>query len=150
VIATASSDEKSQRAKQLGADIVVNHTLEGWRESVLEETGGVGVDVVCEHFGGRYLKDALETLAPGGRLVTIGYTTGAEVTVDLSQILSKQVSISTSYMGTAEELARGLRLVERGLVKPVVASTYSLEDAVSAHRLLDSREFFGKIVLVTR
>lgn len=147
VITTVGTEEKIEQARGLGAQIVVNHSKQNWTDKVRQSTGGVGVDLVCEHFGGQFLTETIDLLSPGGRLITIGYTVGSKLHLDLAKVLSKQITIGTSYMGSKAELAEALKLIEWGLVKPVVDKIFPLEKAREAHEFLESRQHFGKIVL---
>ena len=147
VIATAGGSEKLEGVRTLGADVVVDHREDDWAERVREATGGTGVDLVSESFGGKFLPKCIDLLAPGGRLITIGYTVSSTLTLDLSTVLSKQVTIGTSYVGSKAELAEVLKLIEWKRIKPVVGHVFPLDNVREAHELLDSREHFGKIVL---
>jgi len=147
VVTTVGSAAKVELARQLGADFVVQHNVSDWPEQIRSVVGAHGVDLVCEHFGGDYLRSCIGLLAPLGRLVTIGYTVDSQLQIDLSDILSKQLSLSTSYVGSRSELAEVLKLMEWGAIRPVVARVFPLEEARAAHELFDSRDYFGKIVL---
>ena len=147
VIATASSAPKRERASALGAD----HVLDSGGPEVAEEvralTGGHGADVVVEHVGRETWDASLRALAWQGRLVTCGATTGAAVALDLQHLFFKSQSVLGSTMGSKGELWDVLRLVEQGRLRPVVHRVLPLADAREAHRLLEAREVFGKLVL---
>src|SRR5277367_6827882 len=147
VIATAGSEFKLQKAKELGADEVLLHTMKHFSREVKRLTERRGVDVVVEHVGEATWKESLASLAVGGRLVTCGATTGYEGAIDLRYLFSRHISILGSYMGSKAELYSVLDLVKRGLVKPVIDAVVPLEKAREAHERLESREQFGKIVL---
>jgi NADPH:quinone reductase-like Zn-dependent oxidoreductase len=147
VIATVGTDGKMAQAREIGADAVVNHGSPQWTSQVLALTGNRGVDVVCEHLGGDYLAACIELLAHGGRAVTIGATTGSELRIDISKLFRKEASIIGSYMGTRSELAEAVKLAERGRIRPVISQVFPLEQVQEAHRFLESRRHFGKIVL---
>lgn len=148
VITTVGSDDKIPQAVLLGADAVLNHAKEHVAERVRLLTEGRGVDVVIEHIGPEVWDVCLQALSKGGRLVTCGATTGAEVKLDVRYMFSRQLTIKGSYMGTRAELVKAAELVGRGKLKPVIDRTFPLEEARAAQELMLSRKFFGKIVLV--
>ncbi len=148
VIATAGGDEKMAKARQLGADDVIDHYRQDISGEVRKITGKRGVDVVFEHVGRATWQKSIESLAPAGRLVTCGATTGYDVALDLRFLFSKQYALYGSYMGTLGELHRVLQFVFRGLVKPVIDKVYPMSEIVAAHERLERKEQFGKIILV--
>lgn len=147
VFATAGTDEKLVKARQLGAYEVVNHTTEDLPARVKEFTKGRGVDVVVEHVGTATWDRSLRCMVRGGRLVTCGATTGHDASLDLRVLFSRQLSLLGSYMGRKGELLRAAQFFFAGELRPVVDRTYPLAEAAEAHRRLESREGFGKIVL---
>jgi len=147
VFATAGTDAKLARARQLGAYDVVNHTTDDVAARVREFTVGRGVDVVVEHVGTATWDQSLRCLARGGRLVTCGATTGYDAKVDLRFLFGRQLSLLGSYMGRKGELLRAAQFFFSGELVPVVDTTMPIEMAAAAHRRLESREQFGKIVL---
>ena len=146
VIATAGSESKLARAKELGADEVLLHGGEFARE-VKRLTGGRGVDVVFEHVGQATWEQSVFSLKPGGRLVTCGATTGFEGKINIGYLFARQLSILGSFMGSKSELYSVLELFKRGLLKPVIDCVMPLERAADAHKRLENREQFGKVVL---
>jgi len=147
VIATAGSDEKLQKAKQLGADHLINHNTQKIRDEVRRITNKRGVDVVFEHVGTATWDDSFASLAPGGRLVTCGATTGYDAKVDLRFLFSRQLSLLGSYMGTKSELHSIMGLVASGRFKPIVDRIFPLSACAEAHAYLESGSQFGKVVL---
>src|SRR5438132_4260499 len=147
VIATAGTDEKLEKARQLGADHLINHKTQNIRDEVRRITNKRGVDVVFEHVGTATWDDSFASLAPGGRLVTCGATTGYDAKVDLRFLFSRQLSLLGSYMGTKSELHRVMRLVGSGRFKPVVDRIFPLAACAQAHAYLESSSQFGKVVL---
>ena len=147
VIATAGSDEKLAKAKELGADHLINHKSQKIREEVRRITNKRGVDVVFEHVGTATWEDSIASLAPAGRLVTCGATTGYDAKVDLRFLFSRQLSLLGSYMGTKSELQTVMKLVAAGRLKPVVDRVFPLAEAAAAHAYLESSAQFGKVVL---
>ncbi|MDG6898496.1 MAG: zinc-binding dehydrogenase, partial [Nitrososphaerota archaeon] len=124
VIATAGSDAKLERAKELGADHVINHHSENILEKAKELTGKAGVDVVIEHVGKATWDRSVKALGKGGRLVTCGATTGAEVTTDLRYVFNREIAIYGSFMGSKGELLKVVELFNSKRLKPVVDSTF--------------------------
>ncbi|BFU93287.1 MAG: alcohol dehydrogenase [Nitrospira sp.] len=147
VITTVGSEDKIPKAVLLGAHAVIDHSREKVAERVKLLTEGRGVDVVIEHIGPEVWQQCLASLARGGRLITCGATTGAEVKLDLRYIYSRQFTIKGSYMGTRAELVKAAELVGQGKLKPVIDRTYPLREARAAQEQLLSRKVFGKIVL---
>ena len=147
VITTAGSDDKLARAKQLGAHETINYTTDDVAERVKAITLGRGVDVVFEHIGPQTWPSSVKSLGKGGRLVTCGATTGPTVELDLRFVFTRELSIAGCYMGAQQELARVLKLVAAGKLKPIVDSVFPLRKAANAHEKMLSRDHFGKIVL---
>jgi NADPH:quinone reductase-like Zn-dependent oxidoreductase len=147
VIATARSDEKLAKARQLGADHLINHKTQKIREEVRRITNKRGVDVVFEHVGTATWDDSFASLALAGRLVTCGTTTGYDAKVDLRFLFSRQLSLLGSYMGVKSELHTIMKLVADGRLKPIVDRTFALAEAAAAHAYLESGGQFGKVVL---
>jgi len=147
VVATAGNDEKLQKAKELGADHLINHKTQKIRDEIRRITNKRGVDVVFEHVGTATWDDSLASMAAGGRLVTCGATTGYDAKVDLRFLFSRQLSLLGSYMGTKTELQTVMKLVAAGKLKPVVDRIFPLAEAAAAHAYLESSSQFGKVVL---
>jgi NADPH:quinone reductase-like Zn-dependent oxidoreductase len=147
VIATAGSDEKLRRAKDLGADEVVNYETQDFVQEVRRLTEKRGVEVVFEHVGKKTWEKSILSAGIGGRIVTVGATTGYDPLTDLRHVFFRQLSILGSTMGTAADLVQVLRYVGEGKLRPVVDRTMPLADAVKGHALLTERAQFGKIVL---
>jgi len=147
IFATASSDAKLARARELGATDTINYREEDFAKRVREATGKRGVDVVIDHVGGETFERSLRCLARGGRVVLCGSTTAAEVTVNLRAVFFKSLSILGSTMGSNAELRTLLGWFERGELVPVVDRSCPLEEAPAAQQLLAAREVTGKIVL---
>jgi len=148
VIATAGGDVKMARARELGADEVIDHYAQDISAEVRRLTGKRGVDVVFEHVGKDTWQKSSESLAPGGRLVTCGATTGFDVGLDLRFLFGRRQSILGSYMGRLGELHQVLQFVFRGKVKAVIDSVHPLASIREAHTRLENKEQFGKVILV--
>jgi NADPH:quinone reductase-like Zn-dependent oxidoreductase len=147
VIATAGSEQKLAKAKELGADEAISHSGQDFSNEVKRLTNRRGVDVVFEHVGNATWEQSIRSLAVGGRLVTCGATTGPEGKIDIRQLFSRNLSILGTYMGSKAELFAVLELVGRGLLKPVIDCVMPLAQAAAAQERLEKREQFGKIVL---
>jgi NADPH:quinone reductase-like Zn-dependent oxidoreductase len=147
VIATAGGDAKMARARELGADEVIDHYRQDISAEVKRLTGKRGVDVVFEHVGAATWRKSLESLAAGGRLVTCGATTGYETSLDLRYLFSRQWSLLGSFMGSMGELHEVLKVVFRGQLRPLVDRVFPLAEIRAAHEYLERKEQFGKVVL---
>lgn len=148
VIATASSDEKLTKAKELGADEVVNYTRDDWPREVKRLTNRKGVDVVFEHTGAATWPGSIVSLKNNGRLVTCGATSGFAAQVDIRQIFYRHLTIFGSFMGSKSELLEAMKFIESGKIRAVVDQTLPLAEARRAHELMEDRAQFGKLVLV--
>ncbi len=146
-IVTSSSDAKLEAARTLGADDTVNHAREDVPKTVRRLTGGRGAQVVVDNVGEATWKDSLRSLAPGGRLVTCGGTSGPMVVTDVRKLFWYQWTILGSTMGSHEEYRQIVRLAERGLLRPRVDSVVPLAEAPSAFTRLQEGAQFGKIVI---
>ena len=147
VLTTASNAAKQKLARDLGADVVMDHTQQNFAEVVRQETHGRGVDVVIEHVGQAVWKDSLKCLAHGGRLVTCGATTGPKVEIDLRFFFIREIEVIGAFMGTRGELDLALKLLDRKLLRPVVDRTFSLAQLREAHQYLEDRKQVGKVVI---
>jgi NADPH:quinone reductase-like Zn-dependent oxidoreductase len=147
VIATAGSDEKLAKARELGADDLIRHDTMKIRQEVRRLTQKRGVDVVFEHVGTATWDESVASLAMGGRLITCGATTGYDAKIDLRFLFSRQLSLLGSYMGTKSELRTVMKLIAAGRLKPVVDRAFPLAEAAAAHTYLENSKQFGKIVL---
>ncbi len=155
--ATAGTDEKCETCRKLGAAHAINYRTADFAAAVRELTSGEGIDIVLDIIGGDYLPRNLECLRLHGRLVQVGLIGGARAQIDLRRVLNARLTITGSTLRprTVEEkgaIASELEshvwpLLERGEVGPVVHATFPLEQAADAHRLLESGEVSGKIVL---
>ncbi len=148
VIATAGGDEKVAKAKQLGADYVIDHYKQSIKDEVKKITDRRGVDLVFEHVGSETFGHSTASMAKNARLVTCGATTGFETTLNIAHMFSKHLSIHGSYMGALGELYDLLRFFDRGLLKPVIDRRFPLNDVRGAHEYMDAKGHFGKVVIV--
>jgi NADPH:quinone reductase-like Zn-dependent oxidoreductase len=143
-----SSDEKLERAKALGADAGVRRDVEGgWSRAIFQLTGKRGVDVVVDNVGAATFMDSIRALARGGRLLTVGNTSGPTFEIDNRFLFAKHLSIIASTMGPHQDYLTVMRLVFEGRLRAVIDATYPLDQVQAAHRALESGAHFGKIVL---
>ncbi len=147
VIGTSSRADKLEKAKKLGLDVGIDYTAQDVVEEVLRHTDGDGVDVVYEHCGGALFQHGLDSLKKDGRLVVCGAHSGEVVQFDIIPFFRRQLSVIGSFVFDRNELVTVFGLIARGALKPQVAATFPLEEAAKAMDLMESREFFGKIVL---
>ena len=147
VIATAGNDEKLDKAKQIGADWVVNHHTQDVPTEVKRVTNGRKVNVVFDHIGQATWEKSMRSMAPAGRLVNCGVTSGGKAEIDIRYVFVRQFSLMGSYMGGRGELLKVLTFFGDGRLKPVVDSVFPLADARKAQTRMEMSEHFGKIVL---
>jgi len=147
VIATAGSDAKCAAALKLGADHAICYEQQDFVDGVRKIRGRAGVDVVFEHVGAATFDGSVRCLAPGGRLVTCGATTGGDVQLSLHRLFFKNLSLIGNTMGTRGDVLEVIRLVGAGALRPVVDRVLPMSEVRMAHELLESRQVFGKIVL---
>ena len=147
VIATAGTDAKLAKARELGADDGINHSKQSISEEVSRLTAKRGVDVIVEHVGQAVWDECFNSLATYGRLVTCGVTTGGEVKLNVQALFGRQRTILGSFMGGKGELTDVLKLVGQRRLKAVIDSVFPLSEAREAQRKMESRDFFGKILL---
>lgn len=147
VIATASTPEKLARAKELGADHLIDYTQADFAAECRTLTEKRGVDAVIEHVGGEVFTGSLRAVRTGGRIVTCGATAGFHPQIDLRHIFFRQVEVLGSTMGSKADLLAVLGHVAAGRLRPVVHEVLPLARAADAHRILERREAFGKVVL---
>ena len=147
VIATGGTEEKCDRLGELGADIVINYAKQDFAREVRKITQKRGVDVVVDYVGKDTWAGSLACVRRGGRLVTCGATTGHDPAEDLRHIFSRQLEVIGSTMGSRRELMEALRRVFAGKIKAVVDRVMPMSEAAEAHRRIESRGVFGKLVL---
>jgi len=147
VIATASTDAKLARAKELGADEAINYTTHDFALETRRITGKRGVDVVIEHTGQATWEKSVAALARGGRLVTCGATSGFDGKTDLRALFGKSIALYGSYMGRLAEFDEVQKHIRAKRLKPVIDRVLPLAQARAAHEAMENREQFGKIVL---
>lgn len=146
VIVTSSSAEKLARARDLGADVTLDHGADDVVTSVKEVSGG-GADIVIDHVGEATWKRSLDAARPGGRVCVCGATTGPNPPANLHRIWWKQLTVYGSTMGSREDFEAVYDLVASGRVQPVVDTVFPLTEAAAAHERLEAGDQLGKIVL---
>ncbi len=147
IYATAGSPEKAERAREMGAKEVILYRETDFLEEIRRLTEKRGVDVVIEHTGAETFERSVRALAKGGRLVTCGATSGPLATIDLRFLFFKSLSILGSTMGSPDELRTAMACVADGRIRPVVDSVFAMADLPAAHRYLEERRAFGKVVM---
>jgi putative PIG3 family NAD(P)H quinone oxidoreductase len=157
VFVTAGTPRKAEFCHGLGADVTINYRDEEFDDRVLAETGGKGVDVILDNMGGVYLPRNVKSLALGGRLIVLGLQGGRKGELDLGAILAKRATIHAAGLRgrslaqkaaiVAETQHAVWPLIESGAVRPIVDRVLTLDDAAEAHRLVESSEHIGKVLL---
>jgi NADPH2:quinone reductase len=155
VLATASSDEKLELARSLGADFTVNYAKESFVEPVKEFTDGQGVDIVFESIGGDFLTKDIEVAAPFGRIVVFGVAGGVRADPSILKLFPNSVSVSAFHLQTMmrnqegfnEVLSELIDIVERHALRPVIGKIYPFERCAEAWQDMESRRSTGKLLL---
>jgi NADPH:quinone reductase-like Zn-dependent oxidoreductase len=147
VIATAGSDEKVKKALGLGADHAVNYETQDFSEAVRKITQKRGVDAIVNHVGAKTFESDVRLLTKGGRLVTCGATGGFEMKTDFRLVFFKSLSILGSTMGSLGELHELARLISQKKLAPTIDTVFPLDEVRAAHKRVEQRAVFGKVVL---
>lgn len=147
VIATTGADDKFAAARALGADAVVNYEKTKVAEAVMALTGGRGVDLAFDMVGGARLHDSIAVLALGGRIVSVGAHGGEHVDIDMIELFRKHISLHGCGRSTKAIVMKVLDLVAAGRLKPVIFKAFDLGQAGEAHRVMESRNFFGRMLM---
>lgn len=150
VLVTSGSDEKLQRARELGAEDGFNYRTTDWVEAVRAATDGAGPDLIIDGTGGATFDRALDAARPGGRVVTYGATTGPAPELMVRRIFGKHLNVLGSTMGSPHDFAAMLALFGEGKLRPVVDRVFPLSQIGAALRHMDEAAQFGKIVLRVR
>jgi len=146
VITTVGDDWKIEKAKELGADHVINHRKEDFSQAVKNITRGGLADIAVDHVGADTFNKSLSCLKRGGKLVTFGNTSGDELALSLRYLFGKNITIHGVYVGPKAAMIQLLKLFPLRL-KTVVDSVFEFADAQKAYEKLLSRQFYGKIVV---
>ena len=142
-----SSQEKMDRAAELGADHVLSHKTDDWLKTIQKMTGKRGVDLVVDNVGQATFQQSIMALCRGGRLITVGGTSGPKPEIDIRYVFIKQLQIIGSTLGSPQEFREVMKLVWASKLKPVIDREMPLEEGVEAYRLMEQGGLFGKIVL---
>ena len=158
MIVTCGSDAKCRRAEALGALHAINYREQDYVAEVKRLTGGVGVDIVIDMIGGDYLPRNMDCLAEEGRHVSIAVQRGAKAEIFIPMVMQRRITLTGSTLRprsaafkslVADELVGSVwPFVEKGQLKPVVHATFPLAEAADAHRMMESGDHVGKIVLL--
>ncbi len=146
-IVTSSSDDKLERAKELGAAVTINYAHTDWLKAVQEATEGEGADVVLESVGQATFAGSITAVKAGGRIVTFSTTTGGMPTINIRELFSKQATILGTMMGSPMDFTGLLELYRAHTLQPIIDRVYPLADVGAALQRLEAAEQFGKIVL---
>ncbi len=157
VFATAGSDEKCAACVRLGAEKAINYRTQDFAAEIKAATAGKGVNVILDMVGGDYVPKELKCLADEGRLVFIAFLRGHKAELDLNELMRRRLTVTGSTLRPRPvefkgAIARSLRekiwpLLEAGRIKPVIFKTFPLAEAREAHRLMESSQHIGKLVL---
>ena len=144
----SSSNEKLSLARQLGTDVTINRREHNWAKKLFEATDRRGVDVVVDNVGAATYHDSLRALKNGGRLLTVGNTSGSKISLDNRYIFGKHLQIIGSTMGPLHDYIKVMNYVFQGRLRPLIDRTYPLSEGVSALHQLERGDVAGKIVLL--
>ena len=157
VFATAGSDEKCAACVRLGAEKAINYKTQDFLAEIKAATGGKGVNVILDMVGGDYVPKELKCLADDGRLVFIAMLGGSKTELDINEVLRRRLVVTGSTLRPRPvefkgAIARRLEeviwpLIAAGKIKPVIYKSFPLAQASEAHRLMESSQHIGKIVL---
>jgi len=147
VYVVASNPEKSARAQQLGADVVLDRSRVDWGKEIFKLTSRRGVDVVVDNVGKATITKSMQAVARGGRIVIVGNTSGPQAEIDIRYIFGKQISIIGSTMGSHQDFHDLLDLLWSGKIKPVIHQVMPLSEGREGYKMMQEGSHFGKILL---
>ena len=147
VYVVAGNPEKSERARQLGADVVLDRSEVDWGKEIYKLTSRRGVDVVVDNVGQATITTSMQAVARGGRIVIVGNTSGPQAEIDIRFIFGKQISLIGSTMGSHQDFRDVIDLLWAGKIKPVIHQIMPLSEGCDAYKLMEAGEHFGKILL---
>ena len=148
VYVVAGNQEKAERARALGADIILDRSAVNWGKEVHRLTGKRGVDVVVDNVGKATINTSMQVVARGGRIVIIGNTSGPHAEIDIRYIFGKQISLIGSTMGSHQDFNVVTGLLWEGKLRPVIDRVMPLSEGRGAYDIMERGGQFGKIVLV--
>ena len=157
VFTTVGSAEKAEVCKELGAELVINYKNQDFVEEIRGITGRKGVDLILDMVGGDYLPKNVKILADDGRLVQIAFLQGPKIELNFAQLMVRRLTITGSTLRPQSDLAKAriaedlmekvFPYLETGRIKPIMDSTFKLDEVVEAHKKMESSKHIGKIVL---
>ena len=147
VYVVAANPEKSERARQLGADVVLDRSQVNWGKEIYKLTAKRGVDVVVDNVGKATISTSMQAVARGGRIVIVGNTSGPQAAIDIRFIFGKQISLIGSTMGSHQDFHDVMGLLWSGKLKPVIHCVMPLSEGRQAYEMMEAGQQFGKIVL---
>jgi len=147
IITVTSDKKKSDLAKKLGADFVIDRTKSEVSTKVLKHTNSKGVNAVIDHVGSKTWPVSIDVLKIGGRMISCGTTTGSEATVNIRSFYSKEGQIIGAYLGSKSQLISLCRFMKLKRIRPMIDSVFDLKDASLAHQKMEQNSQFGKIIL---
>ncbi|MCB8983045.1 MAG: zinc-binding dehydrogenase [Ardenticatenaceae bacterium] len=148
IYVVGSSEEKLAQARALGADVTINRHEENWGKAVYAATNRLGVDVVVDNVGAATYMLSLRALKRGGRLLTVGNTSGPKFEIDNRLMFAKHLRIIGSTMGTSIDYEEVMKLVFNGRLQPIIDTVYPLAEAPAALHHMQEGDFSGKLVLI--
>ena len=147
VYVVASNSEKADRARQLGADMVLDRSQVDWGKEIFKLTARRGVDIVVDNVGKATITKSMQAVARGGRIVIVGNTSGPQAEIDIRFVFGKQISLIGSTMGSHQDFHDILEYLWTGKVKPVIHKVMPLSEGCEAYKMMEEGSHFGKIVL---
>jgi NADPH:quinone reductase-like Zn-dependent oxidoreductase len=148
VYVVASNAEKAEKARELGADFVIDRSRADWRKEVQRLTEKRGVDLVVDNVGSATLDTSMAVVARGGRIVIVGNTSGPQAEIDIRKIFGKQISLIGSTMGGPQDFRNITRLLWSGRIKAIIDEVIPLSEGRRGFEIMRRSEMFGKIVVV--
>jgi NADPH:quinone reductase-like Zn-dependent oxidoreductase len=147
IYVVGSSSEKLDLAGELGADVTINRHQEDWGKTIFNATGRQGVDVVVDNVGAATFFSSLRSLRKGGRLLTVGNTSGPKLEIDNRFIFLRHLNIIGSSMGTTSDYVQVMKLLFDGRLRPVIDDIYPIQDGQQAFQRLQDGEVMGKLII---
>ncbi len=149
VIATAGSDEKLEKAKELGADEVINYNTDDFAEEVKKMTGGKGVNIIFDQIGASVYEKNIQSLSAKGRLLLVGVVGGVKAELMFGPIIMKDIEVLgvTVFNAPRSNLEKALKLTLNGLIKGVIDKKFPLSETAAAHKHIEDRAQFGKVIV---
>jgi len=149
VIATAGSDEKLEKEKEIGADHTINYNTSDFAEEVKNITGGKGVDLIFDQIGASAWDNNLKSLKPMGRILLVGVVGGGQSTLNFGPIIMRDISVLgvTVFNAPRKSLISVMNLISLNRFKPVIDKRFPLAEAAQAQKMLEDRSQFGKVIL---